>query len=306
MKVNRIIKSARLGYATMRHMIIVRLKGGMGNQMFQYALGRALSIKNNTELLLDTSFYKNPGFPVRTYDLGVFNIAAQFATPKDIPFLYRTMGGRWAKLVTALYTKILPTPGVERFFHFDPSKLMLGPNAYLDGYWQSPRYFAQYEDVIRRDFTLKLPPSGEVAKLQEEISGVHAVCIHIRRTDYVTNSLHNVVGTEYYTEGIARIAEKTQIDAIYVFSDDIQWCKEHLSFAYKTVFVGDVYAGTKGEWHMMLMSSAKYFVIPNSSFSWWAAWLATYPEKIVIAPKQWFTDDSIDSRDVTPAQWIRI
>jgi hypothetical protein len=70
--------------------------------------------------------------------------------------------------------------------------------------------------------------------------------------------------------------------------------------------VGDVYAGTKGEWHMMLMSSAKYFVIPNSSFSWWAAWLATYPEKIVIAPKQWFTDDSIDSRDVTPAQWIRI
>ena len=96
------------------------------------------------------------------------------------------------------------------------------------------------------------------------------------------------------------------VEKIYVFSDDIEWCRANLSFGIPTMFVGDEYAGEKGEGHMYLMSKCKYFIIANSSFSWWGAWLALFKDKIVICPKQWFGDASIDTSDLIPESWIRI
>lgn len=288
-------------------MIIVRLKGGMGNQMFQYACGRAIALKHNTPLALDVSFYQNPGLPVRTYDLDLFTIDERFVKKQDIPLLYRIGTNRFLQRVaTFLSKKIFLNKGSETRFSFDPHILELGPNAYLDGYWQSPKYFAGYEDVIRKDFTLKQKLPGHVQSLHQEISGCNSVCLHVRRTDYVGNSLHEVVGNDYYSQCIEMIAGKVLIDKVYVFSDDIAWCREHMSFPYPTVFVSQDLAGPKNEWHFALMSAARHFVITNSSYSWWAAWLSSNPDKIVIAPKQWFSDLSIDTSDLIPSEWIRL
>lgn len=287
-------------------MIIVRLQGGLGNQMFQYALGRVLSIKNKTELKLDTSFFGFKNIPKRSYDLDVFNITASIATKKDIPTVYRLFNSKFSNRLIASFRKIIRNKGKEKYFAFDTSVLSIGSNAYLDGYWQSPKYFKEYKDQIRKDFTLKNKPDQNIQVLVEEISKVNSVCIHVRRGDYVGNKNHEVIGVDYYKKGLEQISKLKTIEMIYVFSDDIEWCKSNLKFEFPTIFVDDSSRGIKGEGHMFLMSKCHNFIIANSSFSWWAAWLSDNPDKIVICPKQWFGDASIDTSDLIPPEWIRI
>ncbi len=288
-------------------MIIAKLKGGLGNQMFQYAFARALSLRNKTTLGFDTSFYNNQGYPVRTFDLDLFSVDGVIARPSQVPLVYRNYGGGIiGRVLSKVLNRVLPQKGSERFFHFDESKLELGPDVYLDGYWQSPKYFAGYEDVIKADFTIKALLSESVESLKKEISSTDSVCVHIRRGDYVGNKHHEVVGLPYYEQALALLQSKVQVSAVYVFSDDIEWCKANLRFGIETVFVGDEYVGDRSIGHFALMSSCKHFIIPNSSFSWWAAYLAVSADKIVIAPKMWFTDSSINTSDVTPDTWTRI
>src|SRR3989344_3678940 len=274
-------------------MIVVRLKGGLGNQMFQYALGRVLALKNNTELKLNTSFL-NLNFAIgtkRNFSLGVFNIEAKTIESSFFVILFR---------------RIFQRKGREKSFNFDKNILSIGSDVYLEGYWHSPKYFAGYEDIIRKDFTLKNLPTKNIQNLAKEIQNTNSLCIHVRRGDYVGNKYYVVINNEYYKKGIEYISSKTAVEKIYVFSDDIEWCRANLSFGIPTMFVGDEYAGEKGEGHMYLMSKCKYFIIANSSFSWWGAWLALFKDKIVICPKQWFGDASIDTSDLIPESWIRI
>ncbi len=274
-------------------MIIVRLKGGLGNQMFQYALGRVLSLKNNTKLKLDLSFFdlnfKNT--TKRSYNLDVFNIKAGIT--------------RLSYLISIL-RKIFKSRGQEKSFQFDKKILSIGENAYLDGYWQSPKYFEGFEDILKNDFTLKNPLTQNTKILAEEIKDSNSLCIHVRRGDYVGNKNHEVVDTNYYAKGVEYIKNHAQIDKIYVFSDEIEWCRNNLSFELPVMFVGDNYAGRCGEEHMYLMSQCKNFIIANSSFSWWGAWLSQHKEKIVVCPKQWFTDTSVNTDDLIPETWMRI
>ncbi len=289
-------------------MIIVRLKGGLGNQMFQYALGRALSLRYNTRLKLDTFFYnlnlKN--VTKRGYDLDVFNISGEIAHKSDIPFLYRLYNNKTVVDIISMFRKIIKIKGQEKGFNFDSSIFNIGEDTYLDGYWQSPKYFTEYEDVIRKDFTPKNIPTQNIQDLAKEISNTNALCIHVRRGDYVGNPSHEVITKDYYDKCIEEISKTKTIGKIYVFSDDVDWCKNNLSFSFPTMFVENEYSGVKGEGHMFLMSKCKNFIIANSSFSWWAAWLSNDKEKIVICPKQWFGDASIDTSDLIPKEWIRI
>jgi hypothetical protein len=278
-------------------MIIVKLKGGMGNQMFQYALGRAMSLRYNVNLKLDTSFFyldfKNT--TKRIYSLDLFNIKVKtFKINKVITY------------IISVFRKIVKNKGVEKNFQFDPEVFSWGPNVLLDGYWQSPKYFAGYEDIIRKDFTLKNPLPQNIQNLMNEIESKDSICIHVRRGDYVGNKYHEVVYIEYYKKAIDYISKIKNMEKIYVFSDDIEWCKANMSFEFETMFVGDEYAGSKSEGHLFLMSACKYFIIPNSSFSWWAVWLNTNKDKIVVAPQKWFTDESINTNDLIPENWIRI
>ncbi len=289
-------------------MIIVRLKGGLGNQMFQYALGRVLSLKNNTDLKLDISFF-NLNFKnitKRNYDLNVFNINANLATRYDIPFLFRLHNNKFITRSLDFIRRLIRHKGQEKSFRFDPDICNLDKNVYLDGYWQSFKYFNGYEDVIRKDFTLNKDLPDNIKKLKKEIESSNSLCVHIRRGDYVGNAHHEVVNIDYYKNGIAIISNKTIIDKIYVFSDDIKWCEENIKFDLPTMFVGEEYSGENAEGHLILMSACKNFVICNSSFSWWGAWFNQNKDKIVVAPKKWFNDQIINTSDLVPENWIRI
>jgi len=293
-------------------MIIVRLQGGMGNQMFQYALGRALSIKNEVPLGLDLTFLLDrtpiPNFTFRYYDLDVFNIQANVASKNDIPFLYRKHNlGIFMRYIDYFRRKLINTPGKEKkVCHFDPVIMALESDVYLEGWWQSYKYFEDISDIIRKDFTLKDKLPLHIENLMEVIEKENSVCVHVRRGDYVGNSNHEIVGKEYYDLGIEKIKKTVKIDKIYVFSDDIKWCEENMKFSFPTMFVGQEYVGVKNEGHLMLMKSCKNFIIPNSSFSWWGVWLSEHKDKIVIVPKQWFGDKTINSDDLIPKGWIRI
>lgn len=291
-------------------MIIVRLKGGMGNQMFQYALGRALSIKNNTELELDITFLldRTPraNFTFRNYDLDLFNIKAKISSQVEISSFYRILTSKLGLFLNYFYKKFIRLDGVEKSFNFDENILNLKDGCYLDGYWQSYKYFEDISDIIREDFILKNPPSLKIQNLKEVIEKENSLCIHVRRGDYVGNKNHEVVGREYYDGSVLKLRSLVRIDKIYVFSDDIKWCEENMKFDLPVMFVGVEYSGIKDEGHLFLMQSCKYFIISNSSFSWWGAWLSNHKDKVVIVPKQWFPDISINSDDLIPKEWIRI
>lgn len=293
------------------NMIISRLNGGMGNQMFQYALGRALAIKNTTTLGLDLEYLldRTPrkGFTFRNYDLDLFSVQAEIVQQANIPFPYRSFGsGKIASALNKLRDKLLPAPGKEKGFSFDESVSALSGEAYLYGYWQSYKYFESIAEIIKKDFTPRLSLPENVQELKKEIGSRNSVCIHVRRGDYVGNSVHEVVGKVYYDQALEVLQEKATVEHLYVFSDDIAWCREALPFSYPTTYVGEEFAGERAIGHFALMQACTHFIIPNSSFSWWAAWLSEGPEKVVIAPRQWFGDASIDTKDLIPKEWIRL
>jgi hypothetical protein len=296
-------------------MIIVRLSGGMGNQMFQYALGRVLSIKHNVPLKLDTTFLFNQtaiplvrkNFVPRPYALDVFTIEADSAKPNEIPWYGKPFfSGILMQAIDALLRKLAFLPGWEKSFTYSPRVLEYGPNTYLAGFWQSEKYFAALRPVLQKDFELSVPIGSATKKLLEDIVSTVSVCVHIRRSDIAASSFHDSVSLNYYTNAVAHINKNRPIEKLYVFSDDIGWCKEHVRFSTPTVYVENDSAGTKNEGHFALMRACKHFVIANSTFSWWAAWLAENPDKIVVAPKKWFGRASIDDRDLVPEDWIRI
>ncbi len=298
-------------------MIITRLSGGLGNQMFQYALGRALSLKHNVPLKLDNYMQKyfnknNPkilSIVFRDYDLDLFCIQAEIAKRNDIPWWLRTYGfGKFEPFVDGLRRRTINWRGREKSEAqtFDVTMLSVGPSVYLDGYWQSYKYFSNITPVLRQDFQLKQTPSKEIQTLCTEIISKNSLCLHVRRGDYVGNSFHGLKDQVYYDLALEEINKRCTVDKIYVFSDDIEWCRTNLSFKQETLFVGTEYSGNHATGHFHLMRSCKHFIICNSSFSWWAAWLSDNPEKIVVAPKKWFSDDKIDTTDLIPPEWIRV
>ncbi len=284
----------------------------MGNQMFQYAMGRALSLRHNVPLKLDTTFlldrttfphFLRPHFTFRDYNLGYFMIEADVAKPEEIGWWNRPFFSGWLMLgLDALFRKLSFLPGWEKSFTFDQRALSYGPDTYLTGFWQSEKYFKDTQPVLQKEFKLK-NPSEKVQQLIQEVQSKNAVCLHVRRGDYVIG-FHEALNTEYYTKALAIIAEKNPIECIYVFDrDDIEWCKENLKFEYPVVYVENDIPVAEA---MIMMSHCKHFINANSSLSWWSAWLAENPDKIVITPKKWFEDQSMDDRDLIPESWIRI
>lgn len=296
-------------------MIIVRLSGGMGNQMFQYAHGRILSLKYNVILKIDTTFldhrikmphFIRPNFSFRNFDLDVFNIQIEIAKPYEISFWNRPiLFGPIMLIIDAFLRKLAFLPGWEKKYSFNKEALQFGSNTYLEGFWQSEKYFSNITSTIRQDFILKNPISETTKKMQDDIKDTNSICVHLRRA-HGGGDFHTKYDMTYYESGIKYITEKKKIDKIFVFSDDIEWCKENIKFDISTIFVDNDSAGVKGEGHLYLMSLCQNFVIPNSTFSWWGAWLSVNPDKIVVAPKNLFTNENINNKDLIPDSWIRI
>ena len=281
-------------------MITIKLKGGLGNQMFQYAIGRRLSLKHGVPLELDLSYYagsdKSRWCSGSRYELDCFNIMER---KYDTRMLLAKLGCFLNK----------PKIFQEKNRSFDSSVLDAPRNSYLVGYWQCEKYFKDVEAVIRQDFTFKDLPNKKNAAVLEEISNSNSVSIHLRRGDYVceksNNRLFGVPSLEnYYYPAIKLISKKTSGLHFFVFSDDPVWGKENLELGHPATFV-DHNPPDKGFEDMRLMSTCKHHILANSSFSWWGAWLNPNPQKIVIAPSEWFVSDPEQNKIILQS-WIRI
>jgi hypothetical protein len=281
-------------------MVTVRLIGGLGNQMFQYAVGRAIALRRNTSLALDVSTF--PDYAHRQYSLGVFKIAGKLTRGG----LMRI--GRLRGLCHRVRIPGLPYVLIERGFPFDPSVLEAPGNVYLAGIWQSEKYFKEIEEFIRREFSFKSDPDGQNAEMAAGIRSVNSVCVHVRRSDYVTDPFFSQhIGTcppEYYRSAARLIASKVSSPRFFVFSDEPDWARTHLEFEGTTTFV--THNGwEKGYEDLRLMALCRHHIIANSTLSWWGAWLSN-SGGIVLAPKRWFKTDELDTRDLIPERWVRL
>jgi Glycosyl transferase family 11 len=294
-------------------LIIARLIGGLGNQMFQYAAGRALALRRNADLKLDVS-----GFSAdkrRRYELGALPICAAAATEYDLAGFGIDLRQRWnlAKRVGRyLNVPIRPRSGLvyrEPHFHYDPGAAVLCPPVYLDGYWQSERYFSHYSDTLRQELTPTIPNDDENAIIAAQIDAANAVALHVRRGDYVndakTNKYHGTCSSEYYHRAVEYIAARTERPQFFVFSDEPEWARSNLQFRHPTTLVA-ANPADRGHLDMALMSRCRHFILANSSFSWWGAWLNASREKIVVAPSRWFNAGPPDTRDLVPRTWVRL
>ena len=179
----------------------------------------------------------------------------------------------------------------------------------MDGFWQSDKYFLKYESEIRKDFSFPSFTDRVNINLLSEIINSNSVSIHIRRGDYIQmNSAiesHPLCSIKYYQSAISKIKEIIEKPKFYFFSDDIEWVKNQFFSVENAIFVNHN-KGKDSYKDMQLMANCKHNIIANSSFSWWGAWLNPNPKKIVIAPKNWFKDTSIDTSDLIPSTWIRL
>lgn len=289
-------------------MIIIDIKGGLGNQLFQYALGRNLSLLNKQELKFDISHF-NKKACARKYSLNNFNIAGKIATKAEIAKYTNT------PVIIRYVHKLLPyyrRPLInQKGTVFDPN-ILLAKDAYLSGYWQSEKYFISNATTIKKDLLLKKNKLSELRSNQyfKKITDSNAVSVHIRRGDYVTNPKTNkkfgILPMEYYKKASQHIESKVKTPLHYfVFSDDITWAKKNISFENNPItFVEQ--ETNKDYIDLMLISLCKHNITANSTFSWWGAWLNSNPDKITIAPKQWVVHGNKDVSDLIPRDWIKV
>lgn len=287
-------------------MIVVKIKSGLGNQMFQYALGRRLSLDWKGVLKCDLSWFSNikSNETPRGLEIDRFNIKISEASVEDIRsiqggFVVRTS----AKLLEGIRSRL----NKNRFFHFYPSLLKKKSFVYLDGYYQSYKYFNSIRNVLLNDFVLKNGYSTAAKIVKDEIEDTdQSIAIHVRRGDYVSTckDWNGLCGVEYYKKGVEAIRASYSNVKLFIFSDDIQWAQENLKFADSVVFVSSPVLNSVEE--LVLMSLCKHQIIANSTFSWWAAWLNQNVKKIVIAPSRWLLVADIDTSDLLPQDWLRI
>jgi hypothetical protein len=296
-------------------MIIVRLSGGLGNQMFQYAAAKRLAAMHGAILKLDTTrlLKTAPVDTPREYALGCFNISAAFASVVE-GVLCDKLGNRHS---SPLF-QILVGFGLHRTetglryvrqqgTAFDRSILDLPDNVCLEGFWQSEKYFPGIRDILHKEFTLRNALEGEDLKLAERIQACNAVSLHVRRGDYLSNPHaarhHGTCGGDYYGRAVRYIGEKVPSPHLFIFSDDPAWTRANLKYDLPTTFVSSIDQTDDGR-DLTLMSMCRHHIIANSSFSWWGAWLGEYPGKTVIAPLRWFADPARDASDIIPEGWI--
>ncbi len=292
------------------HVIIMRLLGGLGNQMFQHATGRRLASHLGTKLKLDVSGFE--AYKLRSYSLDAFHLKADFATKADVVRLKfgKTALMKW-RVLGKKEQDLRPMPSYiqEKHFRFDPAMLNLPDGVYLDGYWQSEKYFADISDAIRADFAPQNPMSAPSIRISEKIKSFNSVALHVRRGDYVsnpnTNKVHGSLGVDYYERSMEAMVSKLPKPHFFVFSDDPTWARTHFGDT-GSVTIVDVNDEAHAHEDMRLMSLCAHHIIANSSFSWWGAWLAENLDKIVIAPQKWFQDPVLETKDLIPESWLRL
>ena len=290
-------------------MICIRLEGGLGNQLFQYAAGRALAVRHSAALLLDTTKFsqKKRGVTSRVLNLNHFSHVARIATNREMRFLpWLSHLPVLSGMVSSWNTYLENGPG------FDAGFLSLPDQSYLVGYWQSFRYFENIAPQLIGEFepVERLSPANEA--LLDKVGAEKSVAVHVRRGDYLTLKsaarLHGVQPISYYANALERVRERVEAPEFVVFSDDPKWCRDKLPLESGATFV-DNNAGSDAWQDLVLMSHCRHHVIANSSLSWWGAWLAdqrwSSVTRVVIAPARWFAGHAEQNLvDRFPPHWL--
>ncbi len=289
-------------------MIISRIIGGLGNQMFQYAIAFAFAKNNKTTPKLDIRDHQTH-YDLHGYGLDHFLITGSVATPEDIKrFDYgnESVGSKVQRLFKRLSSQHHYL--VEKTLGNTDNIMSRKGDIFLDGFWQSEKFFIDHRAALINEFIPKEELNTASKEALTKIQNSNSVSIHIRRGDYAsdpeTRKVHGLCPMDYYKRAIADINQKVQKPAFHLFSDDPEWAKENLGL--EGVDLMNFNGVKKAHLDMWLMASCKHNIIANSTFSWWGAWLNKNNDKIVIAPEQWFADPERNSADIIPNTWLRL
>lgn len=281
--------------------ITVGVFGGLGNQLFQYAMGRALALRTGRNLELDIRFFDSKR-PFK-YELDNFHVQASVGTQESLP-PYKN------KRFSYLYWRYFASR--NRFIRegvTDPfeKELPEGGSVYLHGYWQSPTNFSDAAEVIRKDLSPISVGNQENIDLLEKISRCESVAIHIRRGDYLTSKkakqIYANCSIPYYLRALEKFRSESQSEiTAFIFSDDPDWASENLKTCCSSEVVS-INGPESPHRDLCLMARCKHQIIANSTFSWWAAWLNNNPRKMVSAPKWWLKNRKSTDARLIPEGW---
>ena len=261
--------------------VVVKLMGGMGNQMFQYAFGKKISLQTGRELILDLSFLNRrdlgPNFTYRNYDLDIFNLSEHKIVDK--------FDENYELIVDDFDIKSKDLTPIDNII--EKCLNNKSENIYLDGYWSSPKYFL---NSINTEFLFQDPIINESTLLLQDILSSNSVLLNIRRTDFLNGNFHGVFEKDYILNSINKLNNTEDNLKFFIFSDDIQWCQDNLFDIPNSVIVDHTHKGNKFSNYLQLMTNCKHFIIPNSTFAWWAAYLSQNQNKKVLHPEIWIKE----------------
>ena len=327
-------------------MIIVRLIGGLGNQMFQYAAGRRLAEKHSTILKLDVTGFEE--YKLHRYSLHCFYVWEHIATKDEIEeiqhqpqieainILNRSKSETEyvhddsRNLLNRLKRKFILKPEpeiqqsisqaqlereqysrllIEKHFHLNEEVLESQNNIILDGYWQSEKYFSDITDILHREFTIKYPQDWQSRRFTDLIQETDSISLHLRRTDYVQNALTNKIhGTcdQSYYDRCVRYIAEQVSNPHFFVFSDEPQWARENLKLGFPMTIVDCNDASRNYEDLRLMSMCNHNIIANSSFSWWGAWLNSNPSKLVLAPQEWFNDKTRNPKDLIPEQWVKL
>ncbi len=284
-------------------MIIVKIWGGLGNQLFQYSFGKYLSGYLQTPVKFDIKTSdEDPKAPKREFGLSLLNLSIDKASATEIRKLNKLIYSPFYRLQKKLAGTL---PGL--FHHYmvetdanTASNTPLRNNCYYEGYWQCYKYPEAIKKELQQMITVNYPLDEHTNKIQQQIANTLSVSLHVRRQDYLTHPVLRTCPASYYKKAISHFNINSKKATFFVFSDDIAWCKENFKDG-EYIFI----SGNSAAQDLALMSNCKHNVIANSTFSWWGAWLNQNRDKIIISPADWFKNKET-SKQLLPQTWIKI
>lgn len=300
--------------------IVARVSGGLGNQLFIYAAARRMAIERGAKLYMDhLSAFQTDKFGA-IYQLHHFAVKSELAPEK---YCFKTSLARKKRELLKGLSDLLPLSRkfIVKEVDFIPQGSTQNPDfkqplrnlLRLEGYWQAVRYFQPYEKEIREDFRIISPLNAQSQAILADIEKSEAVCLHIRQR---RGALHapgvaapksvSQLGFDYYERAVEHIASRVKNPVFYCFGDDPDWLPPRWKFPYPVIFVSHNKEQESAYEDLALMTACKHFVVGNSTFSWWAAWLADNPEKIIIAPKSEGALSWASEPDVNPHEWVEL
>lgn len=286
-------------------MIIVKIYGGMANQLFQYAAGYALSLQHAAPLKLDIRYFEEKNQDTkREFALDKFNIEYEIASQAEIDAIFKF------RFIDYAWNKLLPI-SKKRFYGekkpgFNESFFELGDHVYLRGYFQSAKYLFECKRSILEQFQMKKDHFNHLLPFVNELASSESVAIHVRLGDYLNPILSDIMEPfhlDYYKRALKHIKSKFSNPTFYVFSDQIYLAKELLQLDTDLIFI-DSNSSKNAFEDFLLMQSCKHQIIANSTFSWWAAYLNMHPHKTVIAPQKWYKAHFGDAIHLFPDNWV--